>query len=248
MNLLTDSIVVLGFGLELALLARALMIRATHKFPIFYSYILYIFCAEMVLTFTRIYYLSHYRTVYWFYFLVRTLAAFGVLAEVSDSVFKPFPAVRKLGRLIVILTCVGFVLWFWVPAQWNPQSSSVMFLNLIKTSAFTKALAIAGLFAAARSYRIPLGKHAGGILLGFAAFEAVGLTNFAAATYFGQEVYAAIMSWLTPLSFGVCLAIWTVALWNPDPVMHPQVAGAGTPSPGFQLRRFSTFVTRLLWK
>lgn len=253
MNPLSIAIFVLGAGLEVALIARAFVTGITQRFTILFSYIGYVLCCETIGAFTLLFYPQHYRSVYWFYLVGRTLAEFGVLVEVSDGIFKPYPTVRNLGRLIVVVTSMAFVLMFWMPQQWNPQPSAIQFLDLVKISALTKAVAIAGLLGSARSYRIPLGRNAGGILLGLAAYQAVALTNFAAASQFGRTLYASILSWLNPLSFGICLSIWTFALWNADPVLHRQPAavsasGGAAVRHDFQLRRFSTFVTRLLWK
>jgi hypothetical protein len=247
------AILVLGVGLEAALIARALVTGITQKFPILYSYIAFVLCCEGIGALTFFFFRVHYANVMWFYWVARTLAEFGVLVGVSDSIFKPYPTIRFIGRLIVGATCVAFVLLFAIPLDWNPQPSPVVFLNLEKFSALTKGVAIFGLLASARSYRIPLGRNAGGILLGLAAYQTVSMANFAAAGQFGRTIYADILSWLAPLSFGICLIIWTFTLWNPDPVLQPRVEATGAPGlapdrPEFQLRRFSTFVTRLLWK
>ncbi|MGE5326339.1 MAG: hypothetical protein ACM3NO_04820, partial [Deltaproteobacteria bacterium] len=79
------------------------------------------------------------------------------------------------------------------------------------------------------------------------------VANFVAASQFGRSVYANTMAWLGPLGFGICLIIWTVALWNLDPVpslerLADGAMGGGGQRQEVQLRRFGTYVTRLLWK
>ncbi|HET7841024.1 MAG TPA: hypothetical protein VFM21_05435 [Terriglobia bacterium] len=253
MSAFSLAIVIWGLGLEVVILARALATRMTAKFPIFYSYIAFVLACEIVVGSVLHFYPAHYTTDYWFYFVARTLAEFGVLFEVSDSVFKPYPTVRNLGRLLIILTCIVFALWYGLPMEWSREPSWVRFLELIKISAVTKAIAIAALLGFARSYRIPVGRNAGGILLGFAAYLAAQASTFGAALYFGRAIYAPVLSWLGPVGFGICLSVWTVALWKPDSVAILQpaagdIAGEAAYRPEIQLRRFSTFVTRFLSK
>jgi hypothetical protein len=253
MNPLSLALVVLGEGLEVVLIARALVTRTTQKFPLFYSYIVFVLGCEIIASFILFFYHADYASFFWFYLLTRMFAEFAVLWGVSDHIFQPYPLVRNMGRLVIILTCIVFALWYWVPLARNPQPSWIMYLNLIKISAITKAAAIAALLAFARSFRIQVSRNGGGILLGFAAYLTAHAVLFGAATHFGRAIYAPVLSLTGPAGFGVCLVIWTVALWNPDAVaVHlsaaTQATGAGARRPEFQLRRFSTFVTRLLWK
>lgn len=253
MNFVTIAIWVFGVGLEAGLIARGLVTRITKEFPLFFSYIAFILTCEIICFFVYNLSPANYASYYWFYFVARMLMEFAVLFGVSDSVFRPYPSVRNLGRVIVGMACLGFVLWYWLPLQENPQPTPVMFLSLIKVSAITKGIAIALLFAFAKSYRISLGRNAGGILLGFAGYLGVLVAVFAAAIHYGRAIYAPVLSWLGPVSFGVCLSIWTISLWNRDPVTRLQTAAgtepeAGAYRPEFQLRRFSAFVTRFLSK
>ncbi len=252
MSPLSYAIVIWGLGLEALLLVRAFATRMTEKFPILYSYLAFVLACEIVLGFIFRLYPTHYATDFWFYFVARTLVEFAVLFGVSDTIFRPYPAIRILGRIIIALTCLAFVAWFWVPLGWTHEPSWYLFLDLIKKSAITKTLAIAALLGFARIYRIPVGRNAGGILLGFAAYLAAHAATFGAALYFGRAIYAPVLSWLGPAGFGVCLSIWAVALWSPDPVARLQTAGAAafgaTDQPEIQLRRLSTYVTRFLSK
>ncbi len=249
MSLLSLTIFIWGVGLETVLLARALATRMTGKFPIFYSYIAFVLGCEIVLRFISQLYPTHYATDIWFYLVLRALAEFGVLFGVSEVIFQPYPALRSLGRLIVVLACLAFAIWFGLQIGRIYQPSWFLFLDLMKKSDITKAFAIAALLAIARTYRVPVSRNSGGILLGFAAYLTAHAATHAAALYFGRANYAPILSWMSPAGFGVCLSVWTVALWNPDPVVrrHP-TAGGRADGNDLQLRRFSAYVTRLLSK
>ena len=41
-----------------------------------------------------------YPSAYWIYYLVSILVEFTVLVEISDQIFRPFPAIRNLGRAV----------------------------------------------------------------------------------------------------------------------------------------------------
>jgi len=244
---------VIGLGLEAGLLARAYVTGAMKRYTLVYSYLAYVLVTEIICALVDHFSPANYASTYWFFLTGKTLAEFGVLWGVSDSVFRPYPMLRVAGRLLAAIAATAFILLYWAPQGWSSEPSAEHFLNLIKLSALTKALAIAGILAAARTFRIPLGRNTGGILLGFVTYYTISVVNFAAALQFGRSFYENVISWLYPLSFGFCLTIWTFALWKLDPV--PDVnkpadgyMGGGGRRQAVQIRRFGTAVTRLLWK
>ena len=248
-----QAILLLGFGLEIGLLARAYVTGGLKRYTLLYSYIAFLIFADITITLVDHLDPQDYATVYWFFATGRTLAEFAVIWAVSESIFRPYPLLRSLGRLIAASAAVAFVLLYWGPEGWISQPSATHFLNMIKISAVTKALAIAGILAVARKFRIPLGRNAGGVLLGFVAFYTVSAVIFAAALQFGRSIYENIISWLAPLTFVFLLMIWNVALWKLDPVPAANrsvVSGmdGGEERQQTRIRRLGTTVTRVLWK
>lgn len=246
-----QSILILALALEAGLLARAFVTGGLKRHTLLYSYVAFVLVSDI--TCASVDHLSpeNYASVYWFFVTGRTLAEFGVLWGVSDFIFKPYPSLRLLGRLWAALATVAFVVLYWHQLGWAPGLSAAHFLDLLKLSALTKSVAIAGILAAARKFRIPLGRNAGGVLLGFVIYYAISVVNFAAALQFGRSIYENVLSWLAPLSFVFCMMIWMTALWNLDPVPAAEGSvdsGMGRRNQAVQIRRLGTTVTRLLWK
>jgi uncharacterized membrane protein len=246
-----QAILIFAVSLEVGLLARACVTGGLKRYTLLYSYVAFVLVADILCASVDHLSPENYANVYWFFVTARTLAEFGVLWGVADCIFKPYPSLRLLGRLWTALATVAFVVFYWRQLGWAPDLSSAHFLNLLKLSALTKSVAIAGILAAARKFRIPLGRNAGGVLLGLVTYYTISVVNFAAALQFGRSIYENVMSWLAPLSYVFCLMIWMVALWKLDPV--PAVDGSvdggmGTRNQAVQIRRLGTTVTRLLWK
>jgi hypothetical protein len=133
---------------------------------------------------------QYYATVFWFYFLVSLLAEFAVLVEISDRIFNPYPAVRKLGRFATFCICLTFLALYVLPTLVEPQSSALAILDLVKRTSLTKAVIILALLAAAYHYRLPLGKNISGMMLGFSLYLAVNVVNFALARRMGRAFTA----------------------------------------------------------
>lgn len=248
-----QTTLILGLGLEAGLLARGYATGSLKRYAFFYSYISYVLISEIICAFVDHLSPANYASLYWFFLIVRTLAEFGVLWAVSDLIFRPYPLPRVVGRLFVVTSASAFILLFWAPQGWTSAPSAENFLNLIQLSSLTKSAAIAGIFLAVRFFQVPLGRNAGGILLGLVTFYSICIVNFAAAMKFGRPIYENVISWLAPLSYGFCLTIWLVALWKLDPVQEMKASANGGIRGGgrdqaVQLRKLGATVTRLLWK
>lgn len=240
-----------AFVLQATLILRARQGGFLSRLPLFYSYIAYTFFGAA--TAYAFYWLqpTHYPTAFWFYFLVDLLAEFGVLAEVSDQVFNPYPAIRRLGRFFSICICLIFSSLYIFPSLLRPRASDVIILDLVKRSSLTKAVIIIALLAAARYFRLPLGRNVSGILLGFALFLGTNVANFALAERLGPVLYGPTFIVIGPLSYTLRLLVWTIALWRYEPAMqvsrkyHEHEEEIATPL-SYQLGRFNTALTRLL--
>ncbi|HEV2235013.1 MAG TPA: hypothetical protein VGV68_16615 [Terriglobia bacterium] len=190
-----------------------------NKYPIFYSYIFFVMVTDGVSYAIYLLYPHYYASVFWFCFIAWLVAEFAVLAEASDHIFKPYPPIRRLGRLLTVCICVIFFVVYVAPPLLQPQSSRAAMLELVKRSSLTKAVLILVLLGAARLYRLPLGKNVSGLMLGFATYLAFNIANMALDQKYGGAGYAGIFAIVGPVSFVVALAIWNVALWRFDPAL-----------------------------
>lgn len=251
----TYSITLWLFGLALLM---TLILRGKRgglflHFPLFYSYIAYTFSGSLI-TFL-IYRLrpGSYPTSYWFYFLINLLAEFAVLVEISDHVFKPYPAIRQFGRFLTICISTLFFILYIFPSFLQFRPSSLALLDFSLRTLLTKAVIIVALGAAARYYRLPLGKNVGGLMMGFALYLGVYIASLAAAQIFGKVLYANILQFMGPLGSILCLLGWTATMWQFEAI--PRTSGKlGEPGHvtseelSYQLTRFNTTLTRMLRK
>ncbi len=240
-----------SFMLEATLLFRSHRDKFLSQFPLFYSYVAYVLCgsaaAYVVYLLTPVY----YPAVYWFHFLITLIAEFAVLVEVSDHMFNPYPAIRRLGRLLAIGVSITFFFFYILPPLLAPRPPDVAIIDLVKRSSLTKAVVIIFLLSAARYYRTPLGTNVSGILLGFSAYLATNVANFALLERYGRALYGRTFSNIIPLSYTLALLVWTRALWRYEPGFPNgqtfRQHGEKTDEPmSYRLGRFNTALTRLL--
>jgi hypothetical protein len=219
MEFISVPVAILSMVLEAALLLRARRAGFLSQFPLFYSYITYVLASSILLL--PLYFLKPqlYLTIYWFSYLVTLLAEFAVLLEVADHIFKPYPAIRRLGQLLTAVVCMALFSVYIIPALMQHRSSSIAFLELEKRTSLTKAVLIIVLLAAARLYHLPIDRNISGMLLGFATYLALVTANTALAETLGRGVYGDAYGLVEPLGYFLGLGIWIFALWSYEPVL-----------------------------
>jgi len=251
--MLSGILITSFFVPAVALILRLIQQKCVREFPLFFSYLAYMVASGAVVSF--VYYAGPaiYPTAGWVRFLISLLAEFAVLVEVSDHIFRPFPAIGKLGRLITALLCVIFSVVYVIPSLIELRPSSIALLDLAKRLSLTKGVMIVVLLAVARYYRIHLAKNISGILLGFSTYLGISVANFAMAEIYGRALYARMLSTVVPLSYTLCLVIWTITFWHLEPStvrpwrVTPRVEAFGEPLDR-QLQKFNTALTRLVRK
>lgn len=252
MSRLFSAVVIISFLLlELTLLVRAVQGRLLREFPLFYSFAAYMLLSWIPVTGMYLCASPYYARAFWFRFLLSTLVEFAVLVEISDHIFEPYPAIRRLGRFLTLGICTTFFLVYVLPSFWEPRSASLMMLDFVKRTSLTKAVTILTLLTAAYYYRLPLGKNISGVALGFSAYLGISIINFASAEKYGPALYARTLSIVWPLSYALALLIWTITLWRYEPVITRSHAlserGEEISGPlSGRLGRFNTMLMRLL--
>jgi hypothetical protein len=252
MRIFSLAVAISGIALLVLLLWRAARGKHIICFPLFYSYIGYVLCWAIVIFIASQFFSPLQWTIWWRYFLVSLLAEFAVLVEISDQIFNPFPAIRRLGRVLTIFVCVVFSVFIF-PPLFRPGSPAQALLSLGETTSITKAAIICLLLATARYYRLPLGRNVSGMLLGFSVYVGICVANFALAEKFGRALYATTFGLVGALSYTLCLVVWTVALWRYEPVVPVPAAGrvgehSTLESLTHQLERFNSTLGSLLRK
>jgi hypothetical protein len=250
MNLYSLAIGITGSVLQIVLLWRGWRCGLFSRFPLFYSYIAYLFFGSTMAFLISQTYPAYYPTFYWRFFLVLVLVEFGVLVEISDHMFNPYPAIRRLGRFLAGCVC-GIFSFYIVSALMQRRSLSVTTFDLFKRVSITKAVIIIVLLTMARYYRLPVGKNVAGLMLGFSVYLGINIANFALAETFGRAVYSGLFAVVTPLSFTVCLLMWTIKVWRYEPVLPEAgrltgVAHKVSEPVIYQIDRLNQTLTRVL--
>ena len=235
--------------LEIAILIRALKGRFASRFPLFYSYLAYVFLGSAIIYYVvRPLWPANYRNIFWFFFLITLLAEFAVLLEISDHIFTPYPYARSIGRWVTIAISIGFFLVYVRPVLTVAEPTGLLIAELVKRSSLTKAAVIVGLLVSVRILGLPLNTNTSGLMTGLIVYLGSNIINFELLARLGAARYGRIFAAVGPMSYTVCLLIWTVALWRYDP---PFVSG-GPPGPSAfvpeLLGRFSNSLIRLLRK
>ena len=236
--------------LEVLLILRGVGSRAFRVFPLFYSYIIYCTCGFIGIYVIYWFDPGEYPSAYWIYYLISILAEFTILVEISDQIFRPFPALRNLGRALTVLISLGLGALYILPTILGATSRSHPLIGFTLRASVTKAIILAVLFYAARHYGSPLGRNVGGLMLGFSIYVAMNVAVYAGAMAFGSVLFAPILWVMGPLAFSLCLLVWTISLWDlaPMPILRTISTATGRDSEGvaLELTRFNSELNRLL--
>jgi hypothetical protein len=222
----------LGEALEVVLLWRIQRARLWRRYPFFSLYLAYLVFSTLVQSAILETYgfRSHaYASFYW----ASDLVAIALWAFVAWEIFRHnFPrgsSVRTVvGTVSLALAAVGTGLLFLAHGSAVlPHSVGSFSLNFGRYASLVTAPVVLWLIAAARYYRIPLGRNVWGVAVGFGAFLSLSAIN--GATYLLGHSSRLLSSLLTPAAFVLQLMIWTWALWryapNPDLAPVPREQG-----------------------
>jgi len=248
----TVALWIVGLALEAILLLRGRKIGLLGQFPWFYSYMTYYFSVSLVSFIIFRLRPDLYATSYWYFYLVSLLAEFAVVLEISDHIFEPYLALRDLARFLIICICAAFFVLYVFPSFTHSHPFSTALLDFSLRVSLTKAVAIRALAAAARYYRLRIGRNVAGLITGFLLYLTVYIVNFSAAEKFGRSLYANILRFLGPLGSIVCLAVWAVAMWRAEsaPATGRRIGGSeGEALEELidQVTRFDSLLSRL-WR
>ena len=242
----------LAFILDGVLVVRGWGSRLIKLFPLFYSYLVFAFCGSLAMY--LIYWLDprKYSSAYWIYYLITILAEFMVLVEISDQIFRSFPAIRNLGRALTILISASVGCIYILPPILHSRYRDIALLDFALRASVTKIIILALLFYVANQYRSHLGMNVGGLMLGFSIYVAINMAILGAAKAYGAALYARVLWIMAPAAYTLCLVVWTVSLWKPAPVTSlqavPGKAEGNSESLGLELTRFNNELSKFLRK
>ena len=233
------------------LIVRGVAGRHAKLFPLFYSYLVYLFCSTVAGYVVYWRWPNYHASVYWLSYVLSIVVEFAVLAEISDHIFQPFPIIRNLGRALSIAISLSFGAAYILPTILHSPTMQMALLDFALRASFTKAVILVTLFFAARHFGIVLGRNVAGLMIGFSIYIGVNVANFACVERFGNE-YASILWIMSPIAYTLCLLVWSVALWKFAPIPRK---GSIAPTPGtdsetlgLELTRFNNALSKFLHK
>jgi len=193
-----------------------------------------------------------YPSAYWLYYLVSILAEFAVLVEISDQIFRPFPAIRNLGRALTILISIAFGLVYILPAILGHTPRRPALFDFALRASVTKAVILVVLFYVARHYGSELGRNVSGLMFGFSIYLAMIIATMAAGRAFEPALRDTIL-WVMPsLASALCVLVWTVSLWKFAPMPSMRVistaTGRDSESVALELSHFNSELSKFLHK
>lgn len=203
-----------AMGLEGILLFRSLRTRMLARYPLFYSYIAFVFFNELVRLFAYYNLPETYERIYWATQFPSLLVGCSIIFEVYRVGLRNFPGTARMARnLLLFVFAMVFAKAIVNGLDGLPifakDSSLILERNLrIVQSCALIALVIAFLF-----YAIPLSRNLRGIMLGYGIFLGCSIAQLTIMNRLGERILA-VWFYLQPVSYLIVLTVWAATLWN----------------------------------
>ena len=215
-----------GDALVFLLLLRGMQTGLPRRFPVFCFYLAYTLIEGITLTAVRLLWQDYYVTASWLARFPLITVEYGLLWEISRSVFRRFPGAGKVAdRFLLLIFAFVTARYFLTSAP----SGSGFFdrpVNLLERDLhIAEAIVLFGIIASARYYMIRAPRNLFGLMLGYGLFISVDVVALTAMSYWPE--YWIWLGNAISLAFILCLVVWIVTLWIPDPV--PVDSGSPVP-------------------
>lgn len=220
--MLTQVIWLAVIGLEGVLLFRSLRTRMLARYPLFYSYIVFVFLNELIRFLAYHNLPGMYERIYWATQFPSLLIGCFIIFEVYRIGLRNFPGTARMARnllffVFAMVFAKAIVNVLNGVSLWSRDSNLLLERNLrIVQSCALIALIVVFIF-----YTIPLSRNLRGILLGYGIFLGCSIVQLTIMDRLGEKLLA-IWYYLQPVSYLVVLSLWTFALWGhtEEPVAH----------------------------
>jgi len=210
-------------SLEAVLLLRSVP-SMFKRFPIFYCYIACVLLKDISAIPVYKTFPGTYASFYWTTTILTAILGYGVILEIYGRSLERFAGVARFVRIVLlgmlILVAARASLEFFGASPTPLASSAALLERDLRT---LQAILLAALLAIFTFYRIPIGKNLRGIMLGYTLYIGVRVLELTAYTQL-SKVDGVFVSKIEPVSYLICLGIWTGALWSRSPEPKMEVA------------------------
>jgi|SRR5215475_5298886 len=215
--MMTQIILWSGVGLELLLLLRGVSGKLPLRFPLFYTYIAFVFIQSLVLF--EIYRKSQsaYRNGYWICEFIGLVLGSLVVFEIYRVALRPYPGTARIARnllyFVFALTFAKVLVNQSYGSIWWPAATLE---ELERNLRVVQGFAILAIAITLIGYSIPCSRNLKGIILGYGLLVASHIVQLSLLSHLGSWFYKFTL-YTQPFAYLVVLGIWTLALWSPAP-------------------------------
>jgi len=209
---------------ETLLLVRGVAGRLWARYPIFYTYILFVWLQSLLRFFVFHSRPQYYSAIYWITEGLGVLVGCAVVFEIYRVGLASYPGTARMARnllgFVFVLAFTKALVDTWNDPQWWLISTT---MDLERVLRIVQALAIAALVLLFFFYSIPFGRNLRGVLLGYGLFIAESVIWLTLVPLAGEKFHH-FWYQLHPASYFAILGVWLVQLWSYAPKPEPKTA------------------------
>jgi hypothetical protein len=216
MQILTQIVGYAGLLLELVIVVRSIQCKSFGKYPVFYTYIASVLCADLFLLIAYAI-ATPSAWLYWRVEIATVALGCGVILEISRYVFAQQISLNHFVRWVAIITFGTIFLVFAIHAYllpgWKPAANTA---ELERQLRIAQALTLMSIVFLTGYYGVAMGKNVKGMILGFGVYVGVTLISLTLRGLIGIR-FSPTWRIVQPSSYVAALLIWTFALWTYEP-------------------------------
>jgi hypothetical protein len=210
-----------GLSLLVVILCRMASVKLLTRFPLFSLYLGVICSSSMGLMFLLPNTSQPYAVAYWIKEFVTAALSFGMLCEIYNEAFGPYPGIRKLASTVFCILFMAVAaraaVNLWQSPHHTLTAAIVEFEYGLRTLQALLLLALIGLVV---HYALPLGRNATYLAVGYAVYLGVRVATLNALFQVGlyNRAWASL---LAQVSWNFTAIIWCVGMWVPAATRLP---------------------------
>ncbi len=221
--------------------------RLFHEFPMFLAYTIFQSVQSailLVLDHSSAVSATLYWNTNWAGLLVTIILRFAVIQEIFTCVFRNYPALTELSRLLLRWTTGVLVLTAVAVTAAAPKETPFLLsgVHLVNRAVgLVQSGLLVFLFLFCAYFRLSFRSYAYGIAMGLGIFASVDLATAALRVWIGAAAGSYALDFVTMATYHCCVLIWLVYLLAPE-----TAARSVQVLPDHNLEQWNTEMQRLL--